>query len=441
MIHDGFSNFLARLGLGRTGNQTLSAGRYDVSGTTRDRARLEAMYRSSWIVGKVVDAIAEDMTRAGVEMTGSVDPARIAKLNRRLSSLGCWAAINDALKWSRLYGGSIAVIEIAGQDPTTPLDPTTVALDQCTGLSVYDRHQLSPSLQDLVQTGRDRGLPTYYTILPAALGAITQRVVHHSRVLRFVGVALPMQQAVTESLWGQSVVERLEDRVQMFDSATHSAAGLVFKAHLRTIQIDGFREILAAGGEAEANLIRMFEMIRVLQNSEAITLLDKTDTFATSSYTFAGLSDMLIQFGQQISGACGIPLVRLFGQSPAGLNATGESDLRTYYDTIATAQETSLRDGLELLLQVVWRSTFGSAPPDDFDFNFSPLWQQSQSEKAATFGAVSTAVIALLDAGVLDVTAAQKEIKALSDTTGIGLSVVVSEPAPLIDPTAPIDGI
>lgn len=64
-------------------------------------------------------------------------------------------------------------------------------------------------------------------------------------------------------------------------------------------------------------------------------IIDKDDDFSTHQYTFSGLSDVYQQFIMpDISGAAGIPVTRLFGRSPAGLNATGESDLQNYYDKI-----------------------------------------------------------------------------------------------------------
>jgi len=61
------------------------------------------------------------------------------------------------------------------------------------------------------------------------------------------------------------------------------------------------------------------------------------------NYGFTGLADTLLQRGQQLSGALGIPLVRLSGQSPVGLSATGESDICKYNDSIRSQQETRLR--------------------------------------------------------------------------------------------------
>lgn len=63
-----------------------------------------------------------------------------------------------------------------------------------------------------------------------------------------------------------------------------------------------------------------------------------------------------------LSGASRIPVTKLFGRSPAGMNATGESDLRNYYDYVDTLREAKLRPILEKLLPVLAMSAWGAVP-------------------------------------------------------------------------------
>lgn len=419
---DGFANFTARMGAfsGAGVGNVLSDGTYLANLITRNRVILENMYRGSWIVGAAVDSIAEDMTRAGVTIKGEDDPQTIQELQASLVRMGIWSALLRAIKWGRLYGGALAMLHIDGQDPATPLDVRTVAKDQFLGLRVFDRWQVQPDTANLVQAGLNAGLPASYQLVAnIESGAVSGLRIHHSRIMRFIGIELPVYQALQEQFWGESIVERIYDRLVSFDTATMGAANLIQKAHLRTVQIDKLREVLAAGGKAEENLLAMFHHMRMLQTNEGLTLLDKSDTFEAHSYTFSGLSDMILQFGQQISGATGIPLVRLFGQSPAGLNSTGESDLRMYYDNVRSQQEARLRDGLMKMLRVLHQSKFGTPAPENFDFDFEPLWQVSTKEKVDLATSVVTAVTTAVEKGTIDQTTALLELKQSSDYTGL----------------------
>lgn len=152
-----------------------------------------------------------------------------------------------------------------------------------------------------------------------------------------------------------SVVERIYERIQAFDTATVGTTQLIHKAHLRTYSIDGLRKILATGGTLEDGLMKHMDMIREFQTIEGMTIMDKSDEFQTHSYSFAGIADVILRFAEQVSGATGIPLVRLFGQSPSGFS-TGDGDLENYYSRVNSLQERRLRRHIRWLLDISWRS-------------------------------------------------------------------------------------
>lgn len=420
-VGDSFANFESRVGFG-TDNQSSSSG-YQFDFISRNRVQLEAMYRSSWIVGQAVDVVAEDMTRAGIDHEGDADPGDLARIDREFERMQLWDRLCDTVKWSRLYGGAIAVMLIDGQKMDTPLRMDTVSRSQFKGLLVLDRWLVQPTLQNLVQEmGPDFGMPEFYDVVADSMALKRQRI-HHSRVLRLDGVDLPYWQRISENLWGQSVIERLFDRLIAFDSTTAGAAQLVYKAHLRTYAVDNLREIIGMGGPALEGLLKQIDMIRRFQTNEGMTLMDAKDKFETHQYTFSGLSDVLLQFGQQLSGALQIPLVRLFGQSPAGLNSTGESDLKTYYDHIKQQQERRLSSPLTRLMGVMFRSVLGVPMPDDYNFSFNHLLQLSEVERADVAAKVTTTVLEAYDAGVIPQRVALEELRQSSSITGVWSNV------------------
>lgn len=422
---DGFQNFTARVGLG-AGSQQDGSG-FGFNFVSRNRIQMEAAYRGNWVCGVTVDTVAEDMTRAGVVINSTIEPDAAQQIDAEFDRLEVWTQLCDTIKWSRLYGGAIAVMLIDGQDVSTPLRMDTIGKDQFKGLLVLDRWLVQPSLQNLVkEMGPDLGKPKFYRVVNDAQ-ALVNMDVHYTRVIRLDGVPLPYWQRIAENGWGQSILERIWDRIVAFDSTTEGAAQLVYKAHLRTVKIKGLRDIIGTGGKAYEALIKNIEMIRQFQSNEGLTLLDIEDEFETTSYTFAGLDDMLLQFGQQLSGATQIPLVRLFGQSPAGLNSTGESDLRTYYDNVTRQQDRQLRPGVAKILEVVHRSLFGAPPPDDFTFDFAPLYEMNDKEKAEVVKAKSDAILAAFSEGVITKATALRELKALGDTTGVFTNITDEE--------------
>ncbi len=412
---DSFVNFNARLGIGADNIE--SQGSYGFNPISRVRTLVEWMHRGSWLAGVAVDGVADDMTRAGVEIEGTIDPKHMAKIHKAASRMNIMGQLRDTVAWSRLYGGAIAVLLVDGQKPETPFRKETVGKGQFKGLMVLDRWMVEPSMSNLVtEFGPDLGMPKFYSIRADAPALPSMRI-HHTRCIRLDGVRLPYWSRVQENLWGISVLERIYDRLLAFDSATTGAAQLVNKAYIRTYKIEGLREIVAAGGPAMDGLAKYVDQMRHFQGLEGISIMDASDTFeGTVHNAFGGLSDILEDFEQQLSGALQIPLVRLFGQSPAGFS-TGESDLRNYYDMISAQQERELGTGMDKLYQVIALSE-GIAIPEDFAIHFNPLWQMSDEQKATIAGQDSTTIGNLEVAGTIDRATALKELKQSSRVTG-----------------------
>lgn len=418
--NDSFQNFAAAVGVGQPRSNQSAAGGYTTDYISRLRMLLESVYRSSWICGVAVDSVAEDMTKRGIEIFSAADPAQIEQLHSIWRDMHLWDQICETIKWGRLYGGAVGVLLIDGQKLDTPLRIETVGRNAFKGIYPLDRWTAQPVLTDLVREfGPDLGKPTFYDVNADNTNVLAGQRVHYTRVVRIDGVDLPFYQRMAENLWGQSIIERLWDRLLAFDSTTQGAAQLVYKAHLRTYSIEGLREILAAGGPASKGLAAQIDFARLMQSNEGMTLMDSKDKFEAHSYSFSGLDTVLLQFSQQLSGALQIPLVRLFGQSPAGLNATGESDIRNYYDGIGQQQEHRLRSPLSRILHLSWRSIFGQPMPAGSNFNFRPLWVMSDGEKANIGATTTGAVVQAESSGLVRRATALRELRQTSHVTGL----------------------
>lgn len=416
--NDSFQNMTARVGLQAENIQSKST--YTNDFISRNRQVLESAYRTSWIAAAAVNAIADDMTREGVTLLGDLDVEVEENIERMATKLKVWQGLNSTVRWARLYGGAVGLLMIDGQDVSTPLRMDAVAKDQFKGIYVLDRWMLQPTLNDVItDMTPDLGKPKFYDTIQDAQFGLPQLHIHHSRVIRMEGMELPYYQRMAENGWAQSVLEALWDRLIAFDSTTEGAAQLVYKAHLRTFTVENLREIIAVGGRQMDALMKQIDMIRQYQSNEGMTLMDDTDKFEAHSYTFSGLADMVGVFAEQVSGALGIPLVRLFGQTPKGLNATGDAEIRQYYDNVRVNQERMMRSGVLKVYELLYRSTTGDAPPEGFDIEFAPLWTPSDQDKATINSSITSAIVQASEAGIIDRDTALKELRQSAAITGV----------------------
>ena len=132
-------------------------------------------------------------------------------------------------------------------------------------------------------------------------------------------------------------------------------------------------QIIGLGNErAQRQLYDTIQAMNAMMNNSSLQIIGEKDEYESHQYTFAGLGEVYDRFMMDVAGAAEIPVTKLFGRSPAGMNATGESDMQNYYDTIEERQESELRPIYDKLLPIMMLSCFG-AIPDDFDFAFNPV--------------------------------------------------------------------
>lgn len=413
---DSFQNWGLNLGIGT--NNALTGSTYGFNPVTRNRTMLEWIHRGSWIGGVAVDVIPKDMTRGGIDLQSTMKPDDAEEMDRAFVDLGIWHAVECVCKWSRLYGGAIGVYLIDGQDVRTPLRMETIQKGQFRGIAVLDRWMVDSDQQNLVQElGPFTGQPEFYRVNLDA-PALRGKVIHYSRIFRMVGIELPYWQSVMENLWGISVIERMYDRMVAFDSATQGAAQAVYKCYLRHLKIKDFRQLASTGGKAYQGLATYVEMMRVFQGIEGITCIDSEDDFqVVTPNVSSGIAEALVQFGQQIAGALEMPLTRLFGQSPQGMNATGEADLITYYDGIKQKQENNLRVPLLKICRMIAQSR-GIVVDDKFNFEFTPLWQMSEEMQSNISKADTESVLSVDGAGLLPQKTILQELRERGRRTG-----------------------
>lgn len=420
---DAFSNVLARLGAGTP--NLLEGTEYSLQRMSRDFNTLNALYRESWIVRRIIDVIPADMLKNWITITSGLDPDVEKRLSLTLRRTQLIDKLKRGMQWGRLYGGALGVMLVKhqGYDLSQPLQLDWIMPGDFAGLLIFDRwNGVNPS-SELIEdiSNPDYGYPKYYTVTDPAGGGSVK--IHHSRVIRFTGNTLPFWEEIAEMQWGASVVESIFDELRKRDNVSWNIAQLTFMANIRVLKMQDLGQLLAAtDNESQAELLRTLEAQNMLLNNMGMQVMDAADGLETHQYTFGGLADCYQQFIMDISGAAEIPVTRLFGRSPSGLNATGESDLQNYYDMIAEKQESYLRPILNKVLPPFIISTLGSLP-DDFDFEFDPVAEPTDKERADLAKCGTDNVVAAYNAGLISQRTALKELKQQSERTGVWTNI------------------
>lgn len=414
-VNDAFSNPLFRLGYGS--QSPLEATEYPLTRMTDNYALLNSLYRDNWVVQNVVGLMVDDMLREWYRIKGTVSPESLDALEKAERKTRIRERLNEGLRWGRLYGGAAGLILIKGQeDLSKPLDLDMVFPGSFQGLYILDRWQgVTPNMEVVFEGGDP--VPESYSITDARGYTVVN--VHHSRLIRFTGRDLPYLERVAEMYWGESEVEALYKEVVAHDNVSANMAALTFQANINTMEVKGLEQLFSIGSsQAQRRFWNVMQAQSVLRSNFGTQLVEEGTKLTNTQYHFNGLQEVYESMCLNLCGASHYPMTKLFGRSPAGMNATGESDLKNYYDYVDSQREAKLRPALQKLLPVLAMSAWGFVP-DDLDFAFPPLWTPTATETAEIALKKAQAIRDTFQAGLFQADTAMKELKKLEEETGM----------------------
>ncbi|HBO2606443.1 TPA: DUF1073 domain-containing protein [Pseudomonas aeruginosa] len=368
-LTDKLVNFVANLGTERD----KAAGSFYAPVVLTDE-QLHNAYRGAWFPRKVVDIPAKDATRRWRAWQAS--KAQIEKIEAEEKRLQVQARTMEALIKARLWGGAAIFIGTGETDTSKPLVPERVQAGGIRYLTVMSRRDLSATEQDRDVMSPNYGKPKAYRLGGSAIE------IHPSRLVIFTGADVPDQDLASGNQfgWGDSVLQAVFEAIQQIDSTMANVASLIFEAKVDVIRIPDFMQGMN-DKEYEKKLLERFRLAATAKGINGCLLLDKEEEYDSKSANFSTLPDIIDRFLQNGCGAADIPATRMLSQSPAGMNSTGEADLRNYYDRIQSSQELDITPAMSVLDECLVRSALGSRPPE-IHYVWNSLWQTTAKERA-----------------------------------------------------------
>lgn len=364
---DSLVNFVSGLG---TSKDKTTANQYGFTPLTADQ--LEFAYRGDWLPRKIVDIPAKDATRAWRAWQAEAD--QISAIEAVEKSLWVQRKVRDALIKARIFGGGAIVIGVDGAGQwNEELRLDRVRRGALKFLHVMDRYQLAAGEIETDVLSPNYGRPKYYT---GPNGAIQ---IHPSRVVHLTGALRPSTRTINDG-WGDSVIQSMNDAIMNALGGSSALSVMMQEANLDVIKVPNFMNNLGTT-EYSNRLINRFQLAAVGQSVVRAKILDSEEEWNRVATSFAGVDACLTLLLQIVCGAADVPATRLMGMAPGGLQATGDSDTRNYYDGVADLQTNELEPALAILDECIIRSALGDRPEEVY-YDWRPLWQPTAAEKA-----------------------------------------------------------
>lgn len=384
---DGYVNLLNKYG---TKQDNSEAYKFEREPVIPDM-QLTGLYEGNGLFSKIIDTPAEEALKHGFDLNLKSDELN-AFVEDALDDLEWEEKAATAIKWARLYGGALIVMLIDdGHGLEEPVDWEHIrSIDE---LRVYERSIVQPDYASLYQQDYGGkgvgnrvskfGQPEYYYV-SSIYGSFK---VHESRCLVFRNGVLPEQTSnATYLFWGMPEYVRIRRALRETVTAHTDSVKLLERSVQAIYSMKGLASLLTTD-DGENQVLKRLQLVdtsRGLLNSIAIDSEGEQYDFKT--FQFSGVKDVIDATCNMLSALTNIPQTILFGRSPAGMNATGDSDFESYYNFVEKIQRLMLKRNLRTLLDVVFRAGIASgdvAEEPDYKLEFKPLWSLSDTEQAA----------------------------------------------------------
>lgn len=383
---DGYVNLLNKYG---TKQDNSEAYKFEREPVIPDM-QLTGLYEGNGLFSKIIDTPAEEALKHGFDLNLKSDELN-AFVEDALDDLEWEERAATAIKWARLYGGALIVMLIDdGRGLEEPVDWEHIrSIDE---LRVYERSIVQPDYASLYKQDYGGkgvgnrvskfGQPEYYYV-SSIYGSFK---VHESRCLVFRNGVLPEQTSnATYLFWGMPEYVRIRRALRETVTAHTDSVKLLERSVQAIYSMKGLASLLTTD-DGENQVLKRLQLVdtsRGLLNSIAIDSEGEQYDFKT--FQFSGVKDVIDATCNMLSALTNIPQTILFGRSPAGMNATGDSDFESYYNFVEKIQRLMLKRNLRTLLDVVFRAGIASgdvAEEPDYKLEFKPLWSLSDTEQA-----------------------------------------------------------
>jgi phage-related protein (TIGR01555 family) len=317
---------------------------------------------------------------------GDAKPLQEA-VSKRLEDLKALAKIKECMCHERADGG--AAMLIGANDYTTdlrqPLDLKRVR--GVNFLTPLEAVEITPLYYYNDPFAPRFGEAAIYQLVPYTIGSpvapdVSPRVtqIHESRLLIFPGVRVTRRSTQTAAAgWGDSVFTRVLRALRAFNTGHQNAETLLSDFAQAVYKIKGLAELITKNPNALTDSMMNVELGRSIARA---VVIDAEEEFERKSTSLAGYADVLDRLAMWLAAVADMPLTLLMGQSPAGMNATGASDIRFFYDRAASVQHLRVAPPVMRLTEILLASMGEDPDKINHSIKFKPLWQPTEKEIA-----------------------------------------------------------
>lgn len=386
---------------------------------------------------KITCTIAKEMTRKWLKLKsvgeGEDKAEKLAKLEAAMIKFKVRAAFRKMAEHDGFFGRGQIYIDVrkpggvaASEDPAelqTPLvlSPAKIKKDSLIGFRVVEPMWTYPGLYNSTNPlAKDYYKPSTWYVMG--------KIVHDSRFVMMISRPVPDMLKAAYSFGGISMSQLARPYIDNWLRTRDSVSDLVHSFSITGLETD-LATLLAPDLTGTGDILKRVQLFNQLRDNRGLMVTNKeTEGFFQLNTPLSGLDHLQAQSQEQMASVASIPLVKLLGITPSGLNASSDGEIRVFYDDIHAEQENTFRDQMKRLLDVLQLNEFGEIDPD-ITFEFEPLFQLSSLELANQRKADADTDAVLIENGVITAEEARARLAADKDAPYAALEVTDEDAA------------
>jgi uncharacterized protein len=367
------------------------------------------------------ESLSTEMTRRWMKLKnkGKRDlTQKIHDLTERMEQLKVRDLFREAALKTEQFGRAHIYVSVKGQDDdlNRQLPLTEVKKGTLLGFSCIEPYWLTPYSWNATHPERkDFYKPQSWFVLG--------RKTHESRLLTFIFREVPDLLKPAYDFAGISMTQLMMPYVQRWLRTAKNVNDLINIFSIVTLATD-LQTLL----QDPVEFVKRLQLFTQGRDNRGVMAINKaTEELSVNDVTLGSLDKLQAQSQEHMATPGRMPLIKFFGITPTGLNASSEGEFQSWYDYAHALQELGYSPHMEKVVNIVQMDLYGTVD-SDITHEWLSLYEPIGKDKADIRKSDADRDSAYITAGVVSPDEVRKRLQLDPESGYDGLEGDAPEP-------------
>lgn len=324
-----------------------------------------AIFAQQWLIDKACSMPAKDAVRNGWKPTindgNEETPELIAEICKLDKQFRVHHNLVELIRNKRTFGIRIALFVVESDDPDyylKPYNPDGIKPGSYKGISQVDPYWMTPFMGDdsiMDASSIHFYEPTWWQIGSKRYHRTHLIIVRHSE--------LPDILKPAYLYGGVPLTQQIYERIYAAERTANEGPLLAMTKRMNVVKVD----LDKVFQNPQRFMERMAEQT-ALRDNYGTRVIGNEEEYAQHETSLADVDAVIMTQYQLVAAIAEVPATKLLGTSPKGFGASGDYEVESYRELLASLQENDGAPFLERHYEILSRSEFGGK------YHIEPVW-------------------------------------------------------------------